>query len=104
MIFGKDRNKGIRLIGTHPEVVNLGNGITADDLLIHDERAAEPTLAYLLTRMRHPEFPEPVGIFRDVDAPTYGDLVSRQLKAATEKLGPGSLAELFGEHDTWVVE
>src|SRR5260370_1021246 len=51
LIFGKDRNKGIRLHGLDPEVVTLTNGITVDDLLIHDERAEEPSLAYLLSRM-----------------------------------------------------
>src|ERR687883_941468 len=35
MIFGKDRNQGIRMNGAHPEVVNLGeNGITENDLLV----------------------------------------------------------------------
>src|SRR5882762_7022687 len=51
LIFGKDRNKGIRLNGLDPEVVTLGSGINVDDLVIHDERAEEPTMAYLLSRM-----------------------------------------------------
>ena len=57
LIFGKDRSKGIRLHGLNPEVVDLGSGITADDLLIHDERAEEPSLAYLLSRMVYPRSP-----------------------------------------------
>src|SRR3954447_3222838 len=48
LVFGKDRNQGIRLNGLNPEVVTLGNGVTHDDLLVHDERAEEPSLAYLL--------------------------------------------------------
>src|SRR5205085_4122435 len=72
MVFGKDRNKGIRLNGKlEPEVVELGSGITHDDLLIHDARAEEPTLAYLLSRMTAPHFPEPVGVFRAVEKPTF---------------------------------
>src|SRR2546426_11734234 len=52
LIFGKDRNRGIRLRGVHPEAVTLGeNGVTESDLLVHNETALEPTLAYLLTRM-----------------------------------------------------
>ena len=39
LIFGKDRNKGIRLHGLDPDVVELGNGIAKDDLLVHDEKA-----------------------------------------------------------------
>ena len=39
MIFGKDRDKGIRLNGLHPEVVTIGeDGVTEADLLVHDER------------------------------------------------------------------
>src|SRR6266705_4520804 len=37
LIFGKDRNKGIRLNGLDPEVVDLTGGIGVDDLLHHDE-------------------------------------------------------------------
>ena len=46
MIFGKDRDKGIRLNGLHPEVVTIGeDGVTEADLLVHDEKAEEPYLA-----------------------------------------------------------
>ena len=103
MIFGKDRNKGIRLNGTTPEVVELGNGITADDLLIHDEQAAEPTLAYLLSRMHHPEFPEPLGVFRAVEQRTYESLVMDQITSATEQKGPGTIESLFNAGDIWEV-
>jgi 2-oxoglutarate ferredoxin oxidoreductase subunit beta len=55
MIFGKDRDKGIRLAGLHPEVVTIGeNGVTEADLLVHDEQAAEPYLALMLSRMSWP--------------------------------------------------
>src|SRR5262245_54265138 len=42
MVFGKDRTKGIRLNGLHPEVVDLNGNVALDDLLIHDEKAEEP--------------------------------------------------------------
>jgi len=103
MIFGKERNKGIRLNGTTPEVVELGNGITVDDLLVHDERTPEPTLAYLLSRMRYPEFPEPVGVFRAVSQPTYEHLLVDQIEQATARLGPGTLDKLFSDGDVWEV-
>src|SRR5687767_3402543 len=68
LVFGKDGSKGIRLHGMTPEVVEVGDGkVSRDDLLIHDEKAAEPSLAFLLSRMRHPEFPEPLGVFRAVE-------------------------------------
>ena len=65
MIFGKDRDKGIRLRGLHPEVVTIGeNGVTEADLLVHDETAEDPYLALMLSRMFWPEFPVPVGVLR----------------------------------------
>ncbi len=103
LIFGKNRDKGIRLNGMEPEVVELGKGITADDLMFHDEKAEEPTLAYLLSRMRYPEFPEPIGVFRDVERPIYDDRVNEQLVQAREKRGPGDLNALFNSGDVWEV-
>ncbi|MBW3598886.1 MAG: 2-oxoacid:ferredoxin oxidoreductase subunit beta [Planctomycetes bacterium] len=104
LIFGKNRDKGIRLNGTTPEVVDLNNGVKEDDLVFHDEKAEEPTLAYLLSRMRHPEFPEPIGVFRAVDRTTYEAEVNHQTEVAREKKGEGDLAALFSTGDTWTVE
>jgi 2-oxoglutarate ferredoxin oxidoreductase subunit beta len=103
LIFGKDRDKGIRLNGMEPEVVELGKGITEDDLLFHDEKAVEPSLAYLLSRMRHPEFPEPIGVFRAIDAPKYDELLNQQVDDAREKQGDGDLETLFTSGNTWTV-
>ena len=70
LIFGRNRDKGIRLNGMEPEVVELGKGITEDDLLFHDEQSPEPSLAYLLSRMRYEDgYPEPIGVYRCVKAP-----------------------------------
>jgi 2-oxoglutarate ferredoxin oxidoreductase subunit beta len=104
LIFGKNRDKGIRLNGMNPEVVELGKGIGEDDLLFHDERLPEPSLAYLLSRMRHPEFPEPIGVFRDVDRPRYEESMNDQIAEARRTRGPGDLAKLFSSGDTWTVE
>src|SRR5215831_16893610 len=104
LIYGKDRNKGIRLNGLDPEVVLLGNGVAVDDLLMHDEKAEEPTMAYLLSRMVHPRFPECVGIFRAVERPTYDELVNKQIEDAQKAKGAGKLEDLFQSEDVWVVE
>jgi 2-oxoglutarate/2-oxoacid ferredoxin oxidoreductase subunit beta len=104
LIFGKKRDKGIRLNGVQLEIVELGKGIAEDDLLFHDEHTAEPTLAYLLSRMRHPEFPEPIGVFRDVKRPIYDDLAGKQLDESRAKHGPGDLQTLFDSGDTWLVK
>ena len=103
LIFGKERDKGSRLNGMEPEVVELGKGIKEDDLLFHDEQAPEPSLAYLLSRMRQPEFPEPIGVFRAIDAPKYDELINQQVQDARDNKGEGDLQALFSTGDTWNV-
>ncbi len=103
LIFGKNRDKGIRLNGMQLEVVELGKGVKEDDLLFHDEKMQEPSLAYLLSRMRNPEFPEPIGVFRAVDRPRYEERLNSQIAEARAKR-PGNLEALFNSGDTWVVE
>ncbi len=104
LIFGKDKNKGLRLIGARPEVVTIGErGVTVDDLLIHDETAPEPNLAYILGRMEYPEFPVPMGVFRAVQKPTYDTLLEEQISTAIKLKGTGNLEELLNSGETWVI-
>jgi len=103
MIFGKDRNKGIRLNGLQPEVVEIGKDCQIDDLLMHDETAEEPTLAYLLSRMYMPHFPEVVGTLRNVRRPTYEEQLDGQIAAVIAKKNRGTLEDLFYAEDTWTV-
>ena len=51
--------------------------------------------------MRYPDFPEPIGVFRDVDVPKYDVEVNRQIQSAREKKGEGDLNALFNSGDTW---
>jgi 2-oxoglutarate/2-oxoacid ferredoxin oxidoreductase subunit beta len=105
MVFGKERNKGIRMNGAHPEIVTIGeNGITENDLLVHDIYLKDPSVAFMLARMEQPEFPQPVGIFRAIERPTYEEMMDDQIHAAIAKSGPGSLEKLINSGDTWVVE
>jgi 2-oxoglutarate ferredoxin oxidoreductase subunit beta len=104
LVFGKDQNKGIRLHGLDPEVVELGNGIAKDDLLVHDEKADEPSLAYLLSRMVYPDFPECMGVFRCVERPSYEAVLNKQIADVIETRGPGKLEDLFASDETWIVE
>ncbi|MDQ3885925.1 MAG: 2-oxoacid:ferredoxin oxidoreductase subunit beta [Actinomycetota bacterium] len=103
MVFGKDRDKGIRLNGLHPEVVQLGNGISEDDLLVHDEQAEDPHLAYMLSRMWHPQYPVPVGVLRAVKRPTHDELLTGQIVASIEQAGEGDLVKVLNSGETWVV-
>jgi 2-oxoglutarate/2-oxoacid ferredoxin oxidoreductase subunit beta len=104
MLFGKDRNKGIRLRGLDPEVVEVGKDCGLDDVLVHDEKAEEPSLAYLLSRMVYPRFPECVGVFRAVGRPSYEQLMQDQIDAQIKAKGKGDLEKLFRNDDLWVVE
>jgi 2-oxoglutarate ferredoxin oxidoreductase subunit beta len=110
MVFGKDKNKGIRLNGLKPEVVEVGKDCQVDDLLTHDEAADEPTLAYLLSRFAHDThkdavkpFPEPVGVFRAVRKPTYEEILDGRIAEAVAKKGPGKVEDLFAAEDVWTV-
>lgn len=104
LVFGGEKKKGIRLNGMNPEIVELGGDITEDDLLFHDEKLAEPSLAYLLSRMHHPEFPEPMGVFRCIERPTYEGMLMDQIHQTKKSDPDDSLESLFNGGDTWDVK
>jgi 2-oxoglutarate ferredoxin oxidoreductase subunit beta len=101
LIFGKDRNKGIKMNGMRPEVVTLGeNGVSEKDIVVHDE--SNLSLAFMLGNFEAP-MPTPVGVFYAVSRPTYDGAMNQQLTDAKAKQGPGDLAELLHRGDTWTV-
>jgi len=103
MIFGKDRNQGIRLAGHQPEVVTIGkDGVTETDLLVHDE--TDPLIAFMLAKLWWPEFPVPVGIVRNISRPTHDQMISDQIAQATSTRGAGDLKRLLNTGETWTVE
>jgi 2-oxoglutarate ferredoxin oxidoreductase subunit beta len=106
MVFGKNRDRGIRMKGTLPEVVQLGaeTGLTEDDCLVHDMHEKDPSVAFMLARMEYPDFPQPVGIFRDVERATYEDLMAHQIDDAVARHGRGQLHSLIHSGDMWVVD
>jgi len=100
--FGKDQEKGIRLVGHRPETVVLGeNGAREEDLLEYD--AGDVTLAYMISALDLPEFPVPVGVFVDVERPTYEDELAGQVEAAKAKAGADDLQALLHGPNTWTV-
>ncbi len=104
MIFGKEKDKGLRINAMKMEVVQLGNGITESDLLVHDETREDPSIAFLLSRMDYPDYPVPVGVIRAVRRPTYDELMTQQIDLAIATEGEGDIREIFVEGDTWTVE
>jgi 2-oxoglutarate ferredoxin oxidoreductase subunit beta len=106
MVFGKNRDRGIRMNGTRPEVIALGaeTGLGENDCLVHDMGIEDPSVAFMLARMEQPDFPQPVGIFRDVRRETYEDLMAHQIEDAVARQGRGQLDKLIHSGDMWVVE
>ena len=102
MRFGRQGEKGIRLDGLRPEVVSVAD-VGEESLLVHDEQAAEPTLAYLLSRMGPPDFPTPVGVFRAIDKPVYSGLLMDQVRQAQARTEP-DLDALYRQGETWEVD
>jgi 2-oxoglutarate/2-oxoacid ferredoxin oxidoreductase subunit beta len=103
--FGKDGRRGIVARGMKPELVVVGeNGVREEDLLVHDPRAASAVQALCLGSLPHPEFPTALGIFRQVEKPTYEDLLMAQVDTAVAASGPGDLAKLLNSGTTWVVD
>ena len=77
-------------------------------LVIHDPQAEDPSQAFALSRLDSPEMTNvPVGIFRQVERPTYDDGVRAQVQAAIDTAGgPASdedLAALLRGRDSWSV-
>jgi len=103
LVFGKERDKGIRLNGFTPEVVSLKDGkFSVNDLLVHNEQ--DTTLSFILSDMTYkPNLPRPVGIFLSEDRACYEDEMMKQISSATEKRGSGDMKKLLNSGETWVI-
>ncbi len=103
MIYGKAKNKGLRLNAktlTLEEVTIGENGVTVDDLLVHDEK--NRMLAMMLTGLKPPAFPEVLGVIYCDPATSYESAVVAQEDAVKAK-GPGDLDKLMRTGNTWAV-
>jgi len=104
MIFGKQLGKGIVLDGQTLKVVVIDeDGVTKDDLLIHDEQA-DLSVHFRIARMLHPEFPEAIGVLRSVERETYDDSVNNQVQEIQKTKGKGDLQKLLSGRATWEVK
>jgi len=106
LIFGAQKNKGIKLDGFHPVVVDLNNGASADDLWVHDER--DFFKAQTLTRMfDNPQLadhlPRPFGVFYETDRPCYEDVMAMQIEEVQATKGKGNLDKLLRGNETWTI-
>jgi 2-oxoglutarate ferredoxin oxidoreductase subunit beta len=103
LVFGKNRDKGIRMRGTELEVIHLGDGLTADDCLVWDATLENPATAFLAAQLLPPEFPTALGVFRNVEVPAYEERVIDQIRQETDRLGAGTLEKLLQSGETWTV-
>ena len=82
MIFGKNRDKGLVLNKLKLEVVTIGeNGITQEDLLVHDAKEQDPTLHQMLVRLQYPVATGVIRAFEDVTFEEREDALTKQVKA-----------------------
>ena len=103
MVFGKEKNKGIRLDGNTPMIVEIGDKWSLDDVLVHNE--SDYVIASLLSNLTYQsDFPDPIGVLYAIDSPTYEELMMEQINNAIGKKGSTSVQDILNAGDTWVVE
>ena len=103
LVFGKDKDKGIRLVEGRLERIELGGEFGPEDCLRWDERFEDPTMAFRLAYMLPPEFPTPIGVLRAVEHPTYDAQSVQQIESEIDKGGQGELEALIHSGELWTV-
>jgi 2-oxoglutarate ferredoxin oxidoreductase subunit beta len=105
LVFGANKDKGIKLDGFTPTVVNLNEGNSADDLWIHDEK--DIFKAQILTRMfddpkKENHLPRPFGVFFQQNRPVYEEMMKAQIDMAKSKK-VADLDKLIRGNEVWDV-
>ncbi len=105
LIFGKNKDKGIKLDGFKPVIVDLNDSKNSvNDLLVHDEFDESPVRATILSHLTDdPEFPHPIGVFRAINKPTYDEGIVNQINDVKLKKGEGDFEKLLFSGNTWEV-
>jgi 2-oxoglutarate ferredoxin oxidoreductase subunit beta len=104
MVFGKNNEKGLILKDTMLEVAEIGkNGITIEDILVHDQYNQDPGIQLMLAKLAPPNFPMVFGVIRSAMYPTYDDLVEEQIKYAKETSKIKNVDDLLNSGDTWEI-
>ncbi|NOX47584.1 MAG: 2-oxoacid:ferredoxin oxidoreductase subunit beta [Chlorobi bacterium] len=104
MIFGKGKDKGIVLRGTELKVVKLGeNGITEDDILVHNASLEDPGIHVMLAKMQPPEFPVALGVIRSVSHSTYERRLEEIIEEERESQPIKCVDDLLNSGKTWEI-
>ncbi len=106
LVFGASKNKGIKLDGLKPVVVEIKDGVSENDLWIHDEK--DFYKAQILTRLfddPHTEahLPRPFGVFYEYDRACYEDVMNMQIEEAIASKGKGDLDKILKGRETWSI-
>ncbi len=105
MIFGDNKDKGLVFDKGNLKVVKIGeNGVTMDDILVHDVTEPNGYIHQLLINMKLPDFPVAMGVIRAVDAPIYDQAMEAQIAEAKGKSRIKSVDDLLNSGNTWTVE
>ncbi len=106
--FGKDRARGlIRDAGGGVKVAEVAE-VGEDALLVHDAYLSDPSTAFAISRLTDAGHLHraPIGIFRQVERPTYDDQARAQVataQALVDQDRSSQLTGLIGGGDTWLV-
>ena len=105
MIFGKNNDKGIRLNGLEPEVVDLSNSkYSINDIWVHDELDINPARAFILSQFSEKEgLPLPIGVIRKINKTTYDQDFHMQIEEVKKQKGKGDLRKLLFSGNMWEV-
>ena len=107
LVFGANNEKGIRLDGMTPQVVEIGVGYSLDDLMVHDMH--DINKAWIIGRMfdspqAEGHMPRPFGIFyQNKLRRTYDSLINEQIDNVIAKRGAGNLDELLAGKEVWEI-
>jgi len=105
MIFGKEKNKGIKLGINGLEVITIGeNGATIDDVLVHDMYNPSRGVHMMLAKIFPPHFPIALGVIRSADSPTYDELLEEQIATAKATANIKTVDDLLNSGDTWDIQ
>jgi 2-oxoglutarate/2-oxoacid ferredoxin oxidoreductase subunit beta len=101
LVFGSvDDRHGLVLEGTRPRVVRVKD-VPPERLWVHDVHDAGHAL--VLANLASPDFPIPIGVFAQFDAPVYEDILLAQEQHALSDRGPGDIGKLLVSGDTWKI-
>ncbi|MEA3497322.1 MAG: 2-oxoacid:ferredoxin oxidoreductase subunit beta [Bacteroidota bacterium] len=107
MLFGKEKEKGI-IFNTKTltlEAVKIGeNGISIDDILVHDAQMDLPWLHLKLIQMHPPELPLALGVIRSVKSTTYEQLLENQITERKENSKFKNVDDLLNSGDVFEIK